>query len=366
MVLTLAKSGYTYYTQNAHGDVVNLTDVDGEVVKSYTYYAFGVEKNIDESDENAFRYCGEYFDTETGTIYLRARYYNPTTGRFITRDSYAGRRSDPLSLNRYTYCHNNPVVYVDPSGNFPWLLVAVVAVCAFSMTSCDTVKKAPIESSTTQADYTGTTTQVATSTSKTVQTTTTTTAIVKPKKETQLITKQQLSSVGYDIDGLRVSWGGMDWDSWSGISDQSVSDLNRVLNKYEINTTERIAHFIGQCSIESRCGSWITERGSEEYLKSKEYYPYYGAGYIQLTWESNYRDFAQAMGDENIMNGPQYVVDNYAWEAAGWFWSKNNMNEMIDSGASVYDITQVVRGYDDDTWMIREQAYNATKKALGN
>lgn len=72
------------------------------------------------------------------------------------------------------------------------------------------------------------------------------------------------------------------------------------------------------------------------------------------------------MGDENIMNGPQYVVDNYAWEAAGWFWSKNNMNEMIDSGASVYDITQVVRGYDDDTWMIREQAYNATKKALGN
>ena len=112
------KSEYTYYTQNAHGDVVNLTNADGEVVKSYTYDAFGVEKNIDDTDTNAFRYCGEYFDTETSTIYLRARYYNPSIGRFISRDSFAGKNEDPLSLNRYTYCHNNPVIGVDPSGNF--------------------------------------------------------------------------------------------------------------------------------------------------------------------------------------------------------------------------------------------------------
>ncbi len=51
-----------YYTQNAHGDVVNLTDKDGKVTKSYRYDAFGVEKNIDENDTNAFRYCGEYYD----------------------------------------------------------------------------------------------------------------------------------------------------------------------------------------------------------------------------------------------------------------------------------------------------------------
>ena len=98
-----AKSEYTYYNQNAHGDVVNLTNADGEVVKSYTYDAFGVEKNIDDSDANPFRYCGEYFDAETGTIYLRARYYNPTIGRCISRDNYTGRRSAPLSLNM----HNN-------------------------------------------------------------------------------------------------------------------------------------------------------------------------------------------------------------------------------------------------------------------
>ena len=111
------KSGYTYYTQNAHGDVVNLTDATGAISKSYTYDAFGVEKNIDDSDTNAFRYCGEYYDSESGTIYLRARYYNPTTGRFISRDSYAGKNSDPLSLNLYTYCYNNPLIYIDPSGH---------------------------------------------------------------------------------------------------------------------------------------------------------------------------------------------------------------------------------------------------------
>ena len=111
------KSEYTYYTQNAHGDVVNLTDETGKVTKTYTYDAFGVEKNIDENDTNAFRYCGEYFDKETGTIYLRARYYNPSNGRFISRDSFAGKLNDPLSLNLYTYCANNPIYLVDESGN---------------------------------------------------------------------------------------------------------------------------------------------------------------------------------------------------------------------------------------------------------
>ena len=112
------KTDYQYYTQNAHGDVVNLTDSTGAITKSYKYDAFGVEQNVDDADDNAFRYCGEYFDAETGTIYLRARYYNPTTGRFISRDSYAGKNTDPLSLNLYTYCCNNPIIGTDPSGHF--------------------------------------------------------------------------------------------------------------------------------------------------------------------------------------------------------------------------------------------------------
>ena len=111
------KSDYNYYRKNAHGDVVSITDASANNVKTYRYDAFGVEKNIDESDVNVFRYCGEYFDTESDTIYLRARYYSPDNGRFITRDSVSGSAGDPLSLNLYTYCHNNPILNCDPSGH---------------------------------------------------------------------------------------------------------------------------------------------------------------------------------------------------------------------------------------------------------
>ena len=108
-----------YYHFNYHGDVTELTNASGIVVKSYKYDAFGIEENIDPNDINPFRYTAEYFDKETGTIYLRARYYDPSIGRFLNQDSYLGNPNDPLSLNQYTYAHNNPVMGVDPSGQ--WL-----------------------------------------------------------------------------------------------------------------------------------------------------------------------------------------------------------------------------------------------------
>ena len=111
------KGTVAYYLYNAHGDVVQLTSETGSLTKTYEYDAFGNEKNPDPGDTNPFRYCGEYFDKETGTIYLRARYYNPATGRFISEDSYWGDLKDPLSLNLYTYGGNNPILYIDPSGN---------------------------------------------------------------------------------------------------------------------------------------------------------------------------------------------------------------------------------------------------------
>ena len=106
------------YVYNAHGDVVQLIK-DNSVVASYTYDAFGnLTSQIGESD-NPFLYCGEYFDAETQTYYLRARYYNPANGRFTQQDAWSFMdTSDPLSLNLYTYCCNNPVMYVDPSGHF--------------------------------------------------------------------------------------------------------------------------------------------------------------------------------------------------------------------------------------------------------
>ncbi|HWQ71442.1 MAG TPA: RHS repeat-associated core domain-containing protein, partial [Desulfitobacteriaceae bacterium] len=108
-----------YYLFNGHGDVVQLTGTDGNVSKSYDYDAFGVEKNPDANDTNPFRYSGEYLDSETNTYYLRARNYDPTTGRFLSEDTNTGKATDPLSLNLYTYCSNNPIRYIDTTGNAP-------------------------------------------------------------------------------------------------------------------------------------------------------------------------------------------------------------------------------------------------------
>ena len=97
--------------------MVQLTQEHGTAIRSYDYDAFGNEKNMDPVDINPFRYCGEYFGRETGTYYLRARDYDPGVGRFTTEDRCRGNMSDPLSLNLYTYCKNNPIKYIDPSGN---------------------------------------------------------------------------------------------------------------------------------------------------------------------------------------------------------------------------------------------------------
>ena len=100
----------SYYLFNGHGDVVQLADSAGVITQEYDYDAFGVEKNADTADANSFRYCGEYFDAETDTYYLRARYYAPELGRFTSEDPAQD------GLNWYTYCTGNPVLFVDPSG----------------------------------------------------------------------------------------------------------------------------------------------------------------------------------------------------------------------------------------------------------
>ncbi len=107
-----------YYVMNDHGDVAQLLDQSGNVIRAYTYDSFGNEISPDKKDDNPYRYAGEYFDQETGNIYLRSRYYSPEQGRFLTMDTYTGEESDPLSLHRYAYCDNDGVNQVDPSGHW--------------------------------------------------------------------------------------------------------------------------------------------------------------------------------------------------------------------------------------------------------
>jgi RHS repeat-associated protein len=110
LILSSTGAATEYYSYNAHGDVVQLTDGAGAVIRGYSYDAFGVEGAPDEGDSNPFRYCGEYWDGETGTYYLRARYYAPGTGRFWSEDPIRD------GFNWYTYCYNSPITFHDPSG----------------------------------------------------------------------------------------------------------------------------------------------------------------------------------------------------------------------------------------------------------
>ncbi len=114
---TDAQSSLTYFLYNGHGDVVQTTDEAGTVQNQYDYDIWGNPTLTVETASNAIRYAGEFFDNETGLYYLRARYYDSYTGRFTSEDSYWGEEENPLSLNRYTYCENDPIQYVDPSGH---------------------------------------------------------------------------------------------------------------------------------------------------------------------------------------------------------------------------------------------------------
>ena len=64
-----------------------------------------------------FLYTGEYRDDSLGWDYLRARYSNAESGRFVSRDSFGGFTNDPLSIHKYLYTKNDPLNHVDPSGN---------------------------------------------------------------------------------------------------------------------------------------------------------------------------------------------------------------------------------------------------------
>ena len=65
---------------------------------------------------NNYLFTGEQLDPNSNLYYLRARYYDPEVGRFNSRDPFAGSLSDPVSLHKYLYAQNNPVFYVDPTG----------------------------------------------------------------------------------------------------------------------------------------------------------------------------------------------------------------------------------------------------------
>ncbi len=111
--LSLARGGQTYYYHaDGLGSITSMTDSTQAVVNRYAYDSFGAIKKS-ETVRNAYTFTGREFDSETGLLFLRARYYDPEAGRFVGKDPIGFGGGD---VNVYAYVGNGPTVWVDPFG----------------------------------------------------------------------------------------------------------------------------------------------------------------------------------------------------------------------------------------------------------
>lgn len=111
-------TNYHLYNKDIQGSTTSILDESGNGELSYEYDEFG-ETTIHGGSglANEICYTGGIYDESTGLYYLNARYYDPTTGRFLTEDTYRGESGDVEDWHLYAYCANDPINYVDPSGH---------------------------------------------------------------------------------------------------------------------------------------------------------------------------------------------------------------------------------------------------------
>lgn len=160
-----------------------------------------------------------------------------------------------------------------------------------------------------------------------------------------------------------------------------ISQIPMVIEKFQINTPLRLAHFLAQCSHESGNFRAVHENMNysveglkkifpkyfpgnlaESYARNpekiaskvyggrmgngdestKEGFLFRGRGYIQLTGKSNYAAFGKAIGEDTVKN-PDLVATHYPLASAAWFFSKNGLNSISDRGSDELTVTAVTR-----------------------
>jgi len=125
-----------YYATNLQSDVTAILNSSGTAVVSYTYDAWGRPLTTTGDlastlgTHNPLRYRGYVCDSETGLYYLQSRYYNPEIGRFINADALVATGQGLLGNNMFAYCNNNPVNYLDSTGQEPVTITITVTACA--------------------------------------------------------------------------------------------------------------------------------------------------------------------------------------------------------------------------------------------
>ena len=108
----------SYYHVNHQGSIIALTAGDGSITDTYQYDPFGVPMGSTGSSTNHFRYLGGFglWDNGDGTVFARARHFDPLLGRFLSRDPLRGTDTGTQTINRYIYALNNPLRFTDASG----------------------------------------------------------------------------------------------------------------------------------------------------------------------------------------------------------------------------------------------------------
>ena len=125
-VRSAGNSGTTvnYYHSDHLGSSSVVTDNKGGQVSHYEYTPYGSIATSEGSDVTRYKFTGKELDA-TGMYFYGARYYDPEIGRFVTADTIVQAPYDPQSFNRYSYCRNNPLNYVDPTGHIFWFIAAI-------------------------------------------------------------------------------------------------------------------------------------------------------------------------------------------------------------------------------------------------
>jgi RHS repeat-associated protein len=108
-----------YYLFSDHlGSTSIVTNDSGSIVSEQKYKAWGETRYTSGTNPSEYTYTGQYsYTNDFGLMYYNARFYDPSLGRFAQADSIIP--SGLQGLDRYTYVGNNPVNYIDPSGNVP-------------------------------------------------------------------------------------------------------------------------------------------------------------------------------------------------------------------------------------------------------
>ena len=124
-----------WFERNMQGDIIAVYDKSGTKLVSYVYDAYGnfyrTLHGISLSHtaaNNPFTYRGYYYDYNLQLYYVGTRYYDSDIGRWLSPDKYVSTGQGLTGYNMFAYCGNNPIMYVDYTGEFPWAIVIILSI----------------------------------------------------------------------------------------------------------------------------------------------------------------------------------------------------------------------------------------------